>query len=55
MRFWPFLYQAIGDYQVEAAKATRGASEAKGAHLDDLLDFARLRPLADASLQQSLI
>jgi len=27
----------------------------KGAHLAELLDFARLRPLADASLQQSLL
>ncbi|MFZ4622958.1 MAG: DEAD/DEAH box helicase, partial [Rhodoferax sp.] len=29
--------------------------QAKGAHLAELLDYARLRPLADASLQQSLL
>lgn len=29
--------------------------QAKGARLADLLDYARLRPLADASLQQALI
>ena len=28
---------------------------AKGAHLAQLLDFARLRPLASASLQASLL
>ena len=29
--------------------------QAKGTHLAELLDYARLRPLADASLQQSLL
>lgn len=29
--------------------------QAKGAHLAELLDYARLRPLAQASLQQSLL
>lgn len=29
--------------------------QAKGAHLAELLDYARLRPLADASLQQRLL
>ena len=29
--------------------------QAKSARLADLLDFARLRPLADASLQERLI
>jgi type III restriction enzyme len=29
--------------------------QGKGAHLADLLDFARLRPWGEASLQQRLI
>lgn len=29
--------------------------QAKGAHLAELLDYARLRPLAEASLQQRLL
>lgn len=37
---------ALGGWQLE---------QAKGARLAELLDYARLRPLADASLQGRLI
>ena len=51
----PELRQGLPWHYVLLAENVLYEWQAKGAHLAELLDYARLRPLADASLQGRLI